>query len=49
MGANYQVTDKLYLGLRGGLRRVNGPTDNLEIQYDDITAWNVGVVIGIIF
>jgi opacity protein-like surface antigen len=48
-GVNYDLTEKLYLGIRGALRRVSGPTDSFDIKYDDITAWSVGAVLGVKF
>jgi opacity protein-like surface antigen len=46
-GVNYNVTEKLYLGIRGTIRRVAGPTDTFDVKYDDVTAWSIGAVFGV--
>ena len=48
-GVNYDLTESLYIGVRGSVRRIAGPTDKLEINYDDITTWSVGAVLGVKF
>ena len=48
-GVNYDLTEKFYLGIRGSLRRVSGPTDSFNINYDDVTAWSIGAVLGVKF
>ena len=45
-GANYAFTDKIYAGLKASYHRVEGPTDKFGINYDDVTAYTVGVVLG---
>jgi opacity protein-like surface antigen len=45
-GINYALTEKLYVGARGTYHRINGPSDSFGIDYDDITAYSVGAVVG---
>ena len=49
LGANYSVTENLYIGLRGSARHVHGPTDLAGINYEDVVIYEVGAVTGIKF
>ena len=48
-GINYLLTKNIYMGLRGAVRRIDGPTDLAGIDYDDITYKEIGAVLGITF
>lgn len=45
-GVNYAINENLYTGLRGSYHRVNGPTDKVGLNYDDLGAWSTGIVLG---
>lgn len=45
-GVNYDITENVYGGLRASYHRVNGPTDSFGVNYDDVTAYMVGAVVG---
>ena len=48
-GGNYKITDKAYIGAKGGYYNIAGPTDKIGINYDDINAWTFNVALGIEF
>ncbi len=39
----------LIFGAKGAYHYVLGPTDEAGIDYDDVTAWSINVVLGIEF
>ena len=48
-GFNYALSENTYAGLRGSYYQIEGPTDSLGIQYDDVKAWSIGLSIGMKF
>lgn len=48
-GARYNVSENLYAGLKLGFHRISGPTDQLGIQYEPITAFTAAATIGVEF
>lgn len=48
-GVNYAINENLYTGLRGSYHRINGPTDKIGLNYDDLGAWSTGIVFGVKF
>ena len=49
IGGRYMITDNAYIGAKGAYHYVLGITDEAGIEYDDITAWTINVVLGIEF
>lgn len=48
-GANYNVTNNIYVGVKGTYTRVNGPTSDkygVDIDLEDISLWRADAVVG---
>lgn len=45
-GAKYNFDKNLYLGLKGSFTRVNGATDKLGMEYEDIDLWSAHALLG---
>ena len=46
IGANYDINENNYLGVRYNMTKVDGPTDTLGITYQDIEANSIGITYG---
>jgi len=45
-GVNYAITEKAYLGVRADYHRIEGPTDEIGLDYDTIEAYSVMATVG---
>lgn len=45
-GAKYNIDKNVYVGAKGAYTRVNGPTDQLGIKYQDIDVYSANLSIG---
>ena len=45
-GAKYNFDKNIYLGVKGSFTRVNGATDKLGIEYEDIDLWSAHALLG---
>ena len=45
-GAKYNIDKNVYVGAKGAYTRVNGPTDQLGIKFQDIAVYSANVSIG---
>ena len=46
LGGKYNFDKNIYLGLKGAFTRVNGPTDKIGIEYEDIDLWSAHALLG---
>lgn len=46
LGARHTINDKMYIGLKGAYTIIDGPSDKLNISYDDITLKTATLIIG---
>jgi len=49
LGGRYMITDNAYIGVKGAYHYILAPTDELGIDYDDVTAWSINATLGIEF
>ena len=45
-GVNFDLTDDIYLGVGFAYSSIAGPTDELEVEYDDVTITTGQIVVG---
>ena len=46
LGARHTINDKMYLGIKGTHTIIDGPSDKLSINYDDITIKSLSLIVG---
>lgn len=46
IGANYNLGNDVYVGVKGSVHHVDGPTDQIGVPYDDVVVWSGMAVIG---
>jgi len=46
LGGRQSINDKIYAGIKGAYTIIDGPTDKLNISYDDITIKNLYLIVG---
>ena len=46
LGGRQSINDNMYLGIKGSYTMIDGPTDKLNISYDDITIKSLSLIVG---
>ena len=46
LGGRQSINDNMYLGIKGSYSMIDGPTDKLNISYDDITIKSLSLIVG---
>ena len=46
LGGRQSINDNMYLGIKGSYTIIDGPSDKLNISYDDITVKSLSLIVG---